>query len=159
MYACGLRISEAQHVTVQTIDGTNGTLRIIGKGNKERLVPLPTPMLNRLRTVWKTHRHPTLIFPNHSGELPVSTCVLYRTFHEALKAAGLPITFTPHILRHSYATRLMENKVDTRVVQILLGHASITSTAIYTHLTEPTRKSLHTLLDNVMADLEKGGMS
>lgn len=154
MYACGLRISEAQSLTVDQIDGKNGTLRIIGKGNKERLVPLPRPMLDSLRTMWRSHRHSLLLFPNQQGgELPVSTCVLYRTFRDALQQAGLPSTTTPHTLRHSYATRLMENKVDTRVVQILLGHASINSTTIYTHLTEPTRQSLRTLLDNVMTGL------
>ncbi|MBF0460250.1 MAG: tyrosine-type recombinase/integrase [Magnetococcales bacterium] len=158
MYACGLRISEAQTLTVQMIDGKSGTLRIISKGNKERLVPIPAPMLHRLRVVWTIHHHPILIFPNQKGDQPVATCVLYRTFHDALEVAGLP-SESPHVLRHSYATRLMENGVDTRIIQILLGHSDISSTTIYTHLTEPTRKSLHTLLNNVMASLGKGGLS
>lgn len=153
MYACGLRISEAQSLTVTSIDGKKGILHIIGKGNKERVVPLPQPMLANLRDLWTTHKHPQLIFPNLRGDLPVATCVLYRTFRDALQKAGLPSTVTPHTLRHSYATRLMENKVDIRVVQILLGHASINSTTIYTHLTEPTRQSLRTLLDQVMTGL------
>jgi site-specific recombinase XerD len=157
MYACGLRISEAQQLTVSDINSANGTLRIIGKGNKERHVPLPTPTLKSLRGLWKTHRHPQLLFPNQMGEQPVSTCVLYRTFKDAIQKAGLPHTFSPHVLRHSYATRLMEHGVDTRVVQILLGHANISTTTIYTHLTEPTSKSLRTLLDGVMTDLGKGG--
>lgn len=153
MYACGLRISEAQYLTIPNIDGKKGLLRIIGKGNKERVVPLPTPMLASLRSLWQLHRHPRLIFPNLQGERPVSTCVLYRTFRDAQKQAGLPATITPHTLRHSYATRLMENRVDIRVVQILLGHENIDSTTIYTHLTEPTRQSLRNLLDHVMVDL------
>ncbi|MBF0585141.1 MAG: tyrosine-type recombinase/integrase [Magnetococcales bacterium] len=154
IYACGLRISEAQFLTVQDIDSTNGTVRIIGKGNKERLIPLPTPTLVRLRALWKTHRHPRLLFPNQNGDQPIATCILYRVFKDALAKANLPSTFTPHSLRHSYATRLMENRVDTRVVQILLGHANISSTTIYTHLTEPTRQSLRTLLDNVMTGID-----
>lgn len=155
IYACGLRISEAQFLTVQDIDSANGTVRIIGKGNKERRIPLPTPILIRLRTLWKTHRNPRLLFPNQNGDQPVSSCILYRVFKNALADANLPLTFTPHSLRHSYATRLMENRVDTRVVQILLGHASISSTTIYTHLTEPTRQSLRILLDSVMSSIEQ----
>jgi integrase/recombinase XerD len=158
MYSCGLRISEAINLTVSAIDGKNGTLRIIGKGNKERLVPLPEPVLIRLRLVWKTHRNPSMIFPSQTGKRPVSTSVLYRTFRNALSIARLPVE-SPHVLRHSYATRLMENGIDTRVIQILLGHSDIGSTTIYTHLTEPTRKSLHALLNTVMADLGNGGRS
>jgi site-specific recombinase XerD len=79
--------------------------------------------------------------------------VLARTFSAAAREAGLRPKPTPHTLRHSYATRLLENGVDTRVVQILLGHASIKSTAIYTHLTEPTRERLRGILDILMAGL------
>lgn len=153
MYACGLRISEANSLTVDKIDGKNSLLRIIGKGNKERVVPLPAAMLISLRALWRTHRHPHLLFPNQNGEQPVTTGVLYHTFKDARRKADLPDTVTPHTLRHCYATRLMENQVDTRVVQILLGHASIQSTTIYTHLTEPTRQTLRDILDRVMTAL------
>jgi integrase/recombinase XerD len=78
---------------------------------------------------------------------------LSDTFAAAVVAAGIRRDVTPHALRHSYATRLIENGVDIRVVQLLLGHASIASTALYTHLTTPTRASLHTLLDRLMTDL------
>ena len=71
----------------------------------------------------------------------------------AVAAAGIQPGVTPHCLRHSYATRLIENGIDIRIVQILLGHASIASTAIYTHLTTPTRVSLHGLLDRLMTGL------
>ena len=79
--------------------------------------------------------------------------MLSRTFAAAARATGIQRKVTPHTLRHSYATRLIENGIDTRIVQILLGHASITTTAIYTHLTTPTRASLHSLLDRLMTGL------
>jgi len=78
---------------------------------------------------------------------------MYRTFKNAIIQAGLPIDITPHALRHSYATRLTENNVDMRIIQILLGHASIQSTVVYTHLTEPTRKQLRTTLNAIMTGL------
>lgn len=153
MYACGLRINESRPLQISAIDGANRILRIIGKGNKERLVPIPTPVLHGLRSLWKTHRNPQWLFPNKKGNNPVHTCILYRTFKDALREAGLSSDITPHVLRHSYATRLTENNVDMRIIQILLGHASISSTSVYTHLTEPTRKQLRTTLDAIMTDL------
>ena len=154
MYACGLRIMEAAALPVTAIDRARMVLRIIGKGNKERLVPLPEPVYQDLRRLWRSHRNPQWVFPNQTGSKHVSSCVLFRTFSAAVTEIGFTTRRpTPHVLRHSYATRLMENGVDTRVVQVLLGHASIASTAIYTHLTEPTRASLRGLLDKIMTGL------
>jgi integrase/recombinase XerD len=153
MYACGLRISEAATLEISAIDRANKVLRIIGKGNKERLVPLPQPILDELGQLWRSHHNPRWLFPNRRGGAPLNTSLLADTFTAAVGAAGIRRDVTPHTLRHSYATRLIENGVDIRVVQILLGHASIASTAIYTHLTTPTRASLHTLLDRLMTGL------
>jgi integrase/recombinase XerD len=153
MYACGLRISEATRLQISAVDRANQVLRVVGKGNKERLAPLPQPILNELGHLWRTHRNARWLFPNHHGNAPLNNRVLSRTFAAAAKAAGIQHRVTPHSLRHSYATRLIENGVDTRIVQILLGHASISTTAIYTHLTTPTRASLHNLLDRLMTGL------
>jgi site-specific recombinase XerD len=112
MYACGLRISEA--ATFGAIDRANMQLRIIGKGDRERLVPLPQPVLDGLGALWKTHRDPRWLFPNRSGA-PANQQVLRRTFQDAARAAGIKRRVTPHALRHSYATRLLESGVDTRV--------------------------------------------
>jgi len=153
MYACGLRISEAASLEIAAIDSANMLLRIIGKGNKERHVPLPRSVLAELRSLWLTHRNPRWLFPTRRGTKPVEHQVLCRTFRAAAFAAGITQRVTPHALRHSYATRLLENSVDTRVVQILLGHCNIATTAVYTHLTEPTRISLRGILDRVMTGL------
>jgi len=152
MYACGLRIGEAATLEVGAIDKANQFLRVIGKGNTERHVPLPQPVLDDLRKLWKTHRNPKWLFPNRAGTAPVDRGVLLRTFAQIVQDAGLTGA-TSHSLRHSYATRLMESGVDTRVVQILLGHASIATTTVYTHLTEPTRAKVRAILDPLMADL------
>jgi len=153
MYACGLRITEAATLEVTAIDGNSGFIRVIGKGNKERQVPLPQPVLAELRSLWKTHRDKRWLFPSPRQEGPISRYALWLTFKQAVRAAGITRRITPHSLRHSYATRLLESGVDIRVVQILLGHARIGTTAIYTHLTEPTRASLKRILDKLMTGL------
>jgi integrase/recombinase XerD len=153
MYGCGLRISEATSLEVGTIDSANMLLRLIGKGNKQRLVPLPQPILDDLRALWRTHRHPRWLFPRRDGTASVCPAVLRWAFRDARDAAGIKQPVTAHSLRHSYATRLLENGVDTRVVQILPGHANIATTAIYTHLTEPTNVALRGILDKLTSNL------
>jgi site-specific recombinase XerD len=148
MYVCGLRMSEAISLRPQQIDAQRGVLRIIGKGNKERLLPLPHALLIAMRLAWKTHGNRQWVFATRrEGQHPSP-----RSVRDALDAACAQegITdVTPHCLRHGFATRLLERGVQLRVVQILLGHASIKSTEIYTHLTEPLRQQLRPKLDEL----------
>ena len=153
MYACGLRIGEAAKVEVTHIDGAQGLIRVIGKGNKERLAPLPEPVLIELRRLWSTHRNPRWLCPSRGGKKPIPPQSLRQAFQAAAKEAGIAKRVTPHSLRHSYATRLLESGVDTRIVQVLLGHASIKTTAGYTHVTEPARAPLKAILDKLMSGL------
>jgi integrase/recombinase XerD len=111
IYACGLRISEATTLEVGAIDRANQVLRVVGKGDKERLVPLPQPVPDDLGCLWLTHHNRRWLFPNHYGDAPLNNRVLSRTFAAAVAAASIPRGVTPHCLRHSYATRLIENGV------------------------------------------------
>jgi len=128
-------------------------LRVIGKRNKQRALPLTDPVLVMLREVWKVHGNQTWLFPNRNGTAPLSGETARRAFNAARAACGFDDRFTPHTLRHCFATALLEKGVDIRVVQILLGHASLRSTEIYTHLTEPLRRDLRQLLGDFFAGL------
>ena len=119
LYACGLRISEGMTLEIGAIDSAELTLRITGKGNKERRVPLPQPILDGLRRMWKTHPNRRWLFPNRAGTRPVTHDVLARTPAHAAGAAAIRRRVTPHMLRHSYATRLLEHGVDLRTIQSL----------------------------------------
>ncbi len=128
-------------------------LRIIGKRNKQRALPLTEPILVMLRQVWKTHRNPDWLFPNRNGTSHLSCSTARRAFNRARATCGFDDRFTPHALRHSFATQLLAKGVDIRLVQILLGHSSIRTTEIYTHLSEPLRRDLRQLLGNLFAGL------
>jgi integrase/recombinase XerD len=128
-------------------------LRVIGKRNKERVLPLAEPTRTMLREVWKVHRSKKWLFPNRKHTAHVSREMARQAFKAARTACGFDDGFVPHTLRHSFATRLLEKGVDIRLVQILLGHSSIRSTEIYTHLSEPLRRDLRQLLGDAFSDL------
>jgi integrase/recombinase XerD len=161
MYACGLRISEASSLPISAVDSKQMLLRIVGKRNKERIVPLSEPTLEMLRQIWKLHRSQKWLFPRRGDP---TRHVPHNTIGKAIRIARgqclLGDTFTSHTFRHSFATRLLEQGVDLRVVQILLGHASITSTAIYLHFTDPIRDNIRVLLGKFFRGLfDEGGRS
>ncbi len=153
MLALGLRIGDVVVLTVNSIDATQMLVRIIGKRNKERVVPLPETLLVALRSFWLTHHHPRLLFPNRRATAPLCVKSLRKAFNQARDTLGIPKTIKPHSLRHGFATHLLENGVDIRIVQMLLGHASLRSTEIYTHLTKPMCDNLRHQLNGMFADL------
>jgi len=147
MYGCGLRISEATKLRPEQINGQRREIRIIGKRNKERLIPLPQTLLTALRSAWIAHRNPHWVFSSPRSRGSHLTPRSVRDgFNEARARLGI-VGHTAHGMRHGFATRLLERGVELRVVQLLLGHSSIRSTEIYTHLTEPIRKQVRDKLD------------
>jgi site-specific recombinase XerD len=128
-------------------------LRVIGKRNKERVLPLAEPTRAMLREVWRIRCSKKWLFPNRKETGHLSAKTARNAFNAARAACGFDDRFVPHTLRHSFATRLLEKGVDIRLVQILLGHSSIRSTEIYTHLSEPLRRDLRQLLGDSFADL------
>lgn len=141
MYASGLRVGEAVTLTLSSINFSERTLRFIGKGSKERLVPFYTDAGVILQRYLKTSR-PILmvqkvhdrVFVNQKGE-PLTARGVEYLLEKSARNAGISRSVHPHMLRHSFATHLLDNGADLRLVQELLGHASISTTQIYTHVT------------------------
>ncbi len=157
MLGLGLRFSDALKLTVQAIDSNNMIVRVIGKGNKERILPLPPTLLRALRAYWPSHGHPHLLFPNRKGTGPFCERSLRHAFTDARDRLGINKRITPHSMRHGFATHLLEQGTDIRIVQMFLGHASLASTEIYTHMTIPMRDDLRLRLDGMFDDVFAGG--
>jgi site-specific recombinase XerD len=134
-YATGLRVSEVLHLRVLDIDRQRRTVRIEqGKGRKDRYVMLSPKLLEHLDEYAADYRPTTWLFPGGKPGQPLSREVAARVFRRALQAAGLDKSATFHSLRHAFATHLLEAGADIRTVQVLLGHRSLTSTQVYTHV-------------------------
>lgn len=162
IYACGLRLLEGVRLQVKNIDGERNMLHICsGKGGKDRYMPLPTTSLEMLRHYWRTHRNPEWLFPSPyahwqgsiSSNGPMHECGAQRAFGVALKESGIQKDASVHTLRHSYATHLLEAGVDLRTIQLYLGHASITTTTIYLHLTSVTHAQSSDKINEMLAGL------
>lgn len=137
IYGCGLRSAEATHLRVQDIDSERMLLRIAsGKGDKERWVPLSAKLLELLRKYWKVYRPKYWLFPGSSPDQPMREEPVRQIFNLICEELQLKKKATLHTLRHSYATHLMEDGVDMRTIQVVLGHSSLSTTGIYTHVSE-----------------------
>lgn len=161
IYSCGLRLSEAIKMKVEDIDSARGLLCVHGKCCKDRYVPLPHKTLRYLREQWKSHRNPIWIFPSaKNGEramtdaqMPISKGSVQAAFRAALKHSGINKKASVHTLRHSYATLLLENGTNLRLIQTYLGHSSPNTTSVYTHLTTKAQEQAVTSLNELMNDL------
>ena len=156
IYAYGLRISEAVTLPVSAVDSKQMVLCVIGKGNKERILPLTESILQMLREIWKIHRSPKWLFPSRRLLTPLPNATARAAFVKARNECGFDVSFRPHSLRHSFATHMLQRGVDIRIIQILLGHSSLRSTEIYTHLTEPLQDQLRQLLAQTTDGLFEG---
>jgi integrase/recombinase XerC len=147
IYSCGLRISEVCGLRVEDIDWPEQLVRVRGKGRKERLVPIGAPALAAIERYWRALKTPPLdaqpvFLGSGKAGLPVRPTHFALRFKQYLALAGLDPGLTPHKLRHSFATHLLDNGADLRSVQELLGHAHLVTTQVYTHVsTERLKKA------------------
>jgi integrase/recombinase XerD len=134
-YGAGLRVSEVVALKVSDIDSQRMTLRVEhGKGQRDRYVMLSPQLLEWLRDWWRAARPRAWLFPGQNPVNPMTARQMVRAVHAAAREAGIAKRVTPHTLRHSFATHLLEQGVDIRVIQVLLGHAKLETTALYTRV-------------------------
>jgi site-specific recombinase XerD len=171
IYCCGLRISECLSLTIHDIRAEDGKLWVRrGKGKRDRLVPIASTMVEDLRRYWAVHRNALLLFPNvgrgpcrperiaqrmHDASTPMPVNSLQRLMIVARRELGLPDTATPHTLRHSFATHLVEAGASLHTVKALLGHKQINSTMLYLHLTHRTEQDSMRLIEELSRDLPR----
>lgn len=148
-YASGLRLSELKNLRLEQLHLEAGFINVIGKGNKERVVPVgrkASEALNRFietgRPKLVTPRSPANVFLTSRGT-PFASVTLWLHIKNRVRRAGVSRNITPHMLRHSFATHLLEHGADLRVIQELLGHANISTTEIYTHVTGNRLRDIH----------------
>ena len=141
LYACGIRVSELVNLKLSNYFPEEGFVRVIGKGDKERIVPIGSSAINQIsqyvehtrKTLNIANGHEDFVFLNRRGK-KLSRVMVFLVIKKAVEEAGIDKVVSPHTFRHSFATHLVEGGADLRVVQDMLGHESITTTEIYTHL-------------------------
>jgi len=135
LYAGGLRVSEVVRLRPSDVDSQRMMLRVHrGKGGKDRYVMLSHRLLGVLREYWKMERPVHWLFPGQDPQHPLTRAAVHKFFKKAVRKAGIVKPITVHGIRHSFATQLLESGVDIRKIQLLLGHRSLRSTQIYTHV-------------------------
>lgn len=162
-YGAGLRVAEVSALKVSDVDSTRMLLRIErGKGGRYRNAMLPEGLLMLLREWWRAGRQQGImyadgwLFPGQNATVPISTRQLYRIVVQAAEAADIAKRVGPHTLRHSFATHLLEDGVDIRVIQALLGHAKLNTTAFYTQVATRTMRAVISPLDRLTLTSSEG---
>jgi integrase/recombinase XerD len=160
-YGAGLRVSEVTALKVGDIDNTRMLIRVEqGKGRKDRNAMLSPQLLDLLRLWWREGKRRSVmlpngwLFPGRNPVEPLSTRQLNRAVHEAAEAAGIKTRVTPHTLRHSFATHLLEQDVDIRVIQVLLGHSKLDTTALYARVATKTIRAVTSPIEHLKLLME-----
>jgi site-specific recombinase XerD len=150
-YGAGLRANEVISLKIGDIDSTRMVIRVEqGKGHKDRYVMLSGHLLELLRAWWKVARPQGWLFPGQNPVNPLTTRQLNRACHAAARAAGIDKRVSLHTLRHSFATHLLEQKVDIRVIQVLLGHKKLDTTALYSQVATRTIREVTSPLEHLV---------
>ncbi len=150
-YGCGLRLAEILALRPEHIDSQRMVIRVEqGKGRKDRYVMLPSDLLGRLREYWRAYRPVKWLFEGQEKGRPLSDKTVQTIFHEVKEKARITKAVSFHSLRHAFATHLLEDGTNVRIIQALLGHRSLTSTQIYTHVAR-------TYLNDTMSPLDRLG--
>lgn len=149
MYACGLRVSELCSIKLQDLDMNDQILKVQGKGNKQRIIPfydgVKANIIKYIETVrnnWVTHAEHQILFVNQKGK-PLTTRGVQFILDALAKSTGMHMHIHPHMFRHSFATHLLDNGADLRIVQELLGHSSLSTTQIYVHVSQDRLKKVY----------------
>ena len=154
VYAAGLRVSEVVSLKVADIDSQRMVIRVEqGKGGRDRYVMLSPQLLRILRAYWRLTRPTRWLFPGRDGERPLNQTVLHAACRSACIAAGLNKQVSVHTLRHTFATHLLENGADIRVIQVLLGHASVATTTRYAQVATKTISQTPSPLDRLRLEI------
>jgi site-specific recombinase XerD len=155
-YGAGLRVSEVANLKVSDIDSERMTLKVEqGKGQRDRYVMLSRQLLELLRDWWRASRPQVWLFPGQNPINPMTPRQLNRAVHAAKDLAGISKRVSPHTLRHSFATHLLEQGTDIRVIQVMLGHAKLETTALYTRVAVNTVRDIKSPLDRLDVKLMK----
>src|SRR3984885_6338021 len=155
-YGAGLRVSEVANLKVSDIDSQRMTLRVEqGKGQRDRYVMLSPQLLELLRDWWWASRPRAWLFPGQNPVNPMSARQLRRIVYAAAQVTGITKRVSPHTLRHSFAPHLLEQNVDIRVIQVLLGHAKLETTALYTRVAVNTIRDVTSPLDRLGVNLAR----
>lgn len=149
-YATGLRHSEVLHLRVSDIDSKRMMIRVeLGKGNKDRYVPLSPTLLTWLRAYWKIARPASYLFPGKVPGMPLTRESVCRAIRRARRASGISKAVTLRMMRHSFATHLLDSGTNIRIIQALLGHRSLNTTAIYTTVSSATIHATQSPLESL----------
>jgi len=152
-YSAGLRVSEVVNLKKTDIDSDRMTIRVTqGKGKKDRLTILSKLLLHELRAYWKIGRPPEWLFPGSDINKAMVRGSAQKIYYTAKKAAGIRRSGGIHTLRHSFATHMLEDGVDSSLIQVMMGHAYIGTTAKYLHVSQRHMKNVKSPLDTLLAD-------